>query len=97
MEPTRKRHKRYNEDNINHSWKEVVNIWNTESGENLSERHARTIACRALEKIRVALVNNPSFMLDMAEDLRPSQFDLFVRENIHRIKQKTPTNNPETR
>jgi len=49
-----------------------------------------------MEKIRVALVNDPSFMLEMAEELSPSQFDRFVRENIHRIKKQTPLNGLKT-
>jgi adenine C2-methylase RlmN of 23S rRNA A2503 and tRNA A37 len=84
------------EELLSHSWSEVVHIWNTESGENLSARHIRTIASRAMEKIRVALVNDPSFMLEMAEELSPSQFDRFVRENIHRIKKQTPLNGLKT-
>ncbi len=56
-------------------WPAVVNIFNYENNEEITESYARTVCTRALDKILNALVKDPESRELVQEHLRPSEFN----------------------
>ena len=59
-------------------WPVVVDIFNYENNEEITESSARTLCTRALDKILNALVKDPESREMMEEHLRPSEFRSLV-------------------
>ena len=67
-------------------WPQVVDIFNYENNEDLTETEARTIAARALNKILKVLVKDPESREIMSEHLRPSEFQSIL-ESMDEVKE----------
>ncbi len=59
-------------------WPAVVDIFNYENNETITEAGARTLCTRALDKILNALVKDPESRKLVEEHLRPSEFKSLV-------------------
>ena len=55
-------------------WPAVVDIFNYENNEEITESHARALCNRAMDKILKALFKDPKSRELMEEHLRPSEF-----------------------
>ena len=60
-------------------WPQVVDIYNYENNDNLTEDNCRNIVARALNKLLKALVKDPETREVMSEHLRPSEFEDILR------------------
>ena len=61
-------------------WPAVVDIFNYENKDNVTEEHARTMGQRALDKILKALIKHPESRKAMQEHLRPSEYRDIVNQ-----------------